>query len=575
MKKIFSLVMTLVFMICMIPVAACAYEFNNPFTNCTGVCWQKTKDTTGISLPMNWGNGADWYGNAANAGYQTIGPDEIPPANSIACWNGGLNGWGHVGYVVSADANGATIYEGGTGSTPTNTWMSYNTLKNQRYGGTPGVAPRLYLQGYIVLKNGGSSPSLTFTNVEAKNETQNSAEVACYIRNPNGAVVTEVGCYFRTGGVQVKKHSEKINDSYTQTHPIITLSIKTKEEAGMTLKSGTAYQFQFYAVVGGKEYLSENFYVSTLPDDSDDNSTSETDDPPYVPTYASITMAKESFAAGEPISFVVHFGECCGWSTNPYTISIDGKAYIAENGQTIFLENEQSLSLSLEPGVHTLMVIPEKDPHPADCLEYLCASATFTVEEEADQPSVADFTDIKPGQYFYNAVQWAVENSITSGINKTHFGPDQPCTRAQAVTFLWRAAGSPTVSGESSFSDVPSSAYYYDAVSWAVKKGITSGTGGGKFSPDARCTRGQIVTFLYRFAGKPGFENDTHNAVDCKTGDYYYEAVHWAMLNGITSGTKTVSVTQAPVGTIYQVQFSPNAACTRAQIVTFLYRYMG
>lgn len=137
---------------------------------------------------------------------------------------------------------------------------------------------------------------------------------------------------------------------------------------------------------------------------------------------------------------------------------------------------------------------------------------------------------------------------------------DGICTRAQAVTFLWRAAGSPAPKSMNSFADVPADAYYAKAVAWAVENGITSGTGGGKFSPDATCTRAQIVTFLYRAAGSPAVSGGSVFS-DVKAGAYYADAVTWAANKGITGG-------------IGNGLFGSDNNCTRAQIVTFLYRYM-
>ena len=169
------------------------------------------------------------------------------------------------------------------------------------------------------------------------------------------------------------------------------------------------------------------------------------------------------------------------------------------------------------------------------------------------------FRDISSSAYYFDAVKWAVSAGITSGTTATTFSPDAACTRAQMVTFLWRAAGSPAPkSGANPFRDVSSAAYYYNAVLWAVEQGITSGTSATTFSPDAIVTRGQTVMFLYRNAGSPA--SGTGSAfTDVKIGDYYSPAVRWAVANGITSGTSATT-------------FSPSAPCTRAQIVTFLYR---
>jgi len=169
------------------------------------------------------------------------------------------------------------------------------------------------------------------------------------------------------------------------------------------------------------------------------------------------------------------------------------------------------------------------------------------------------FTDVKENMYYYDAVLWAVGEGITNGISDTKFGPDNACTRGQVVTFLWRAAGEPEPeSSYCKFTDVKRGSYYYDAVLWAVEEGITDGMTATTFAPDAACTRAQVVTFLYRFFDEPsatsvnGFKDVPNNA-------YYYKPVVWAVKNGITNGqTKDT--------------FAPNTTCTRGQIVTFLYR---
>ena len=169
------------------------------------------------------------------------------------------------------------------------------------------------------------------------------------------------------------------------------------------------------------------------------------------------------------------------------------------------------------------------------------------------------FVDVKEGAYYYDAVLWAVEQKITSGTSATTFSPDASCTRAQMVTFLWRAAGSPKVeNGKNPFTDVKADAYYYDAVLWAVEKGVTSGTSATTFSPDATVTRGQTVTFLYRNAGSPEVSG-TMPFADVEADAYYDKAVQWAVQQKITTGTS-------------ETTFSPMSDCTRGQIVTFLYR---
>ena len=169
------------------------------------------------------------------------------------------------------------------------------------------------------------------------------------------------------------------------------------------------------------------------------------------------------------------------------------------------------------------------------------------------------FVDVFPGDYYYDAVLWAAKNGITGGVDDTHFAPNATCTRAQAVTFLWRAAGSPAPkSSEMPFEDVVKGSYYYDAVLWAVENGITDGTSATTFSPDAVCSRGQIVTFLWRSQKSPASDS-VNPFTDVAADAYYNSAVLWAVKEDITNGTSSTT-------------FSPDADCTRAQIVTFLWR---
>lgn len=171
------------------------------------------------------------------------------------------------------------------------------------------------------------------------------------------------------------------------------------------------------------------------------------------------------------------------------------------------------------------------------------------------------FYDVPNDAFFYEAVKWAVKSGVTNGLSDTMFGPYEFCTRAQIVTFLWRAAGSPEPKTASSFADVPASAYYAKAVAWAVENGITNGMTETTFAPDATCTRGQSVTFLYR--ALKGTASGSTNFTDVASDAFYADAINWAVANNVTNGTSATT-------------FSPNADCTRAEIVTFLYRaYQG
>ena len=177
-------------------------------------------------------------------------------------------------------------------------------------------------------------------------------------------------------------------------------------------------------------------------------------------------------------------------------------------------------------------------------------------------PQTGVFVDVPEGSYYEEAVNWAVEKGITTGTDATHFSPDGICTRAQAVTFLWRAAGSPAAkSAVMPFTDVKAGSYYYDAVLWAVENGITKGTSDTMFSPDATCSRAQIVTFLWRSQKSPA-AGTANPFTDVKASAYYADAVLWAVKEDVTKGTTNTT-------------FSPDANCTRAQIVTFIWRALA
>ena len=189
-------------------------------------------------------------------------------------------------------------------------------------------------------------------------------------------------------------------------------------------------------------------------------------------------------------------------------------------------------------------------------------SVSATFKQTTVTPPSTGFVDVPASAYYADAVKWAVEKGITTGTSATTFSPEASCTRAQMVTFLWRAAGSPAPKATTTaFTDLDKSAYYYDAVLWAVEQGITTGTSATTFSPNATVTRGQTVTFLYRFAGQPAVSGSS-SFTDVNSSDYYAAAVQWAKEQGITSGTSATT-------------FSPTNDCTRGQIVTFLYRQLA
>lgn len=250
-----------------------------------------------------------------------------------------------------------------------------------------------------------------------------------------------------------------------------------------------------------------------------------------------------------------------------YTFTVSG-ADAGKLAMTVYAYDGETLdpartmdwdSLPAKDGTTCTVYVPEE---PYDDF-YVKDAGGKDYYPDSDSEHSLPFTDVPADAYFRDAVEWAVGEGITGGTSATTFSPNNVCTRAQAVTFLWRADGSPKPeSSRNPFTDVKAGSYYYDAVLWAVEQGITSGTTPTTFSPDATCTRGQIVTFLYHSWGDPEVETRA-SFRDVPAGAYYADPVNWAADWGVTGGTSATT-------------FSPNAFCTRAQIVTFLYRsYFG
>ncbi len=249
-----------------------------------------------------------------------------------------------------------------------------------------------------------------------------------------------------------------------------------------------------------------------------------------------------------------------------YTVTVSGADadllsatfYSYEAGELEPARNETLEQLPVTDDSSCTIFVPEDDYD-----DFYVEDADGIVYYPGDDITpLVNFTDVPAGAYYADAVKWAVAEGITSGTSPTTFSPNNGCTRAQMVTFLWRAAGCPEPESDyEPFRDVPKDAYYRKAVLWAAGEGITSGTSAATFSPNATVTRAQTVTFLWRWEGEP--EADQRSGFrDVPSGQYYSEAVAWAVEAGITNGTGTTT-------------FSPGQTCTRAQIVTFLWRDMA
>ena len=288
----------------------------------------------------------------------------------------------------------------------------------------------------------------------------------------------------------------------------------------------------------------------------------------YGWTYTPADTANYKALTGSLTPYAVSSGGGGGSYTPRYTVSVDktvnGTITVspksASKGDTVTITVKPDKGYELD----TLKVLDRN----GDKVKLTKKNGKYTFTMPAGKVTVKGsfveeapeqiFTDVPVDAYCYEAVKWAAEKGITGGVGNGLFAPNQPCTRAQIVTFLWRAAGSPGPKTMSGFSDVPADSYYAKAVAWAVENGIAGGTGDGKFSPNAICTRAQAVTFLYRASGAPAVSGNAAFS-DVATNAYYAAAVKWAEKNGITGG-------------IGGGLFGSDNNCTRAQIVTFLYR---
>ena len=258
-----------------------------------------------------------------------------------------------------------------------------------------------------------------------------------------------------------------------------------------------------------------------------------------------------------------------GWYYTYYTIKATAgtNGSISPSGWTSVRDGrDQTFTITPDKGYAVAKVLVDgKSVGAVKSYTFKNVTKDHTIEaifmKSNGNPQTGVFVDVAEGSYYEEAIDWAVEKGITNGVSSNMFAPNDPCTRAQIVTFLWRAAGSPAPNSMSSFTDVPADAFYAKAVAWAVENGITSGTGEGKFSPNSTCTRAQAVTFLYRASGSPAVSGSAEFS-DVATNAYYADAVAWAAKKGITTG-------------IGGGLFGSDNDCTRGQIVTFLWRAMA
>ena len=333
----------------------------------------------------------------------------------------------------------------------------------------------------------------------------------------------------------------------------ITTSGKTLKDAALTTKGSTLNPSD-----GKLEWVDDK--GEPLPDDTTvkANTTYKwrftPDDDNYTTLTGEVELYHKSSSGG-------------GWYDSYYTIKATAGAggSISPSGNVSVREGrDQTFTITPDKGYAVSNVkIDGKSIGAVKSYTFENVRRTHTIEvifmKANGNPQAGVFVDVATGSYYEDAVDWAVENGITQGTDDTHFAPDGICTRAQAVAFLWRAAGSPKPETRTMpFADVPAGSYYYDAVLWAVENGITEGTSDTTFSPNMTCTRAQIVAFLWRSEKSPA-AGTANPFADVKSTAYYADAVLWAVKEDITKGTTSTA-------------FSPNTDCTRAQIVTFLWR---
>ena len=333
----------------------------------------------------------------------------------------------------------------------------------------------------------------------------------------------------------------------------ITTSGKTLKDAALTTKGSTLNPSD-----GKLEWVDDK--GEPLPDDTTvkANTTYKwrftPDDGNYTTLTGEVELYHKSSSGG-------------GWYDSYYTIKATAGAggSISPSGNVSVREGrDQTFTITPDKGYAVSNVkIDGKSIGAVKSYTFENVRRTHTIEvifmKANGNPQTGVFVDVATGSYYEDAVDWAVGNGITQGTDATHFSPDGICTRAQAVTFLWRAAGSPKPETRTMpFTDIPVGSYYYDAVLWAVENGIAKGTSDTTFSPNMTCTRAQIVAFLWRSEKSPA-AGTANLFADVKSTAYYADAVLWAVKEDITKGTTSTA-------------FSPNTDCTRAQIVTFLWR---
>lgn len=466
---------------------------------------------------------------------------------------------------VSGDAKAKAVYytlekltEGGQSATLTATITTENytditvTINIKVLNGAPVLSPSTITYGEklstITLSGSMMDGTLNIPGTfvwDAPDTIPNAGDyLAAWTFTPNDYPSHQIV----KGAASIKVN--KATPTGVPKYTAISSSGKTLADAGLTTEGGT------FSVPGTVTWnLADTTAVEA--NTSYEWVFTPTDSNNYNTLTGSIELWHQSSGGGSSASYTITVNEAAGGTVkvsptraskgNTVTITVTPNSGYELDELTVTDKNGDTVKLTDKgDGKYTFKMPASK----------VTVEATFV--EIGTEPETLPFTDVSTSAYYYDAVAWAVENGITEGTSATTFSPDMVCTRAQMVTFLWRAAGSPKpTTTNNPFTDVQSSAYYYEAVLWAVEQGITNGTSATTFSPDATCTRAQTVTFLWRSNSAPVVSGSSF--ADVPADAYYANAVAWAVSEGVTNGTSATT-------------FSPDATCTRAQIVTFLWR---
>ena len=498
-------------------------------------------------LNFNGGNGGT-IRNCYNAGSVSASSSSRSNAGGIAGRNDGtISNCYNIGSVSpssysSSYAGGIAGYNDGTGTisncyntgSVSSSYSCAGGIAGQNYNGT--ISNCYYLNIIAKGVGGGTDDPVSCT---LKQMTQQGT----FVGFDFDTVWTMAGNedYLYPELQNVPMQFEKELASISVTPPTKTEYLEGKEQLDVT---------------GGKLTLTYN------------NGTTE-----EIDLAADMVSGFDNAKVGKQTLTVTYQGKTTTLEVEIIAKSLDGIAVTAPPTKTTYLEGKDKLDvtggkLTLTYNNGTTEVIDlaadmvsgfdnTKVGKQTLTVTYQGKTTTFEVEIIA---VTVPFRDVDKDAYYAAAVDWAVSNEITNGTSASTFSPEEGCTRAQVVTFLWRAAGKPDpASSESPFSDVKEGAYYYNAVLWAVEKGITNGTSDKTFSPDETCTRAQIVTFLWRYEEQPAPAGTSNPFADVKPSAYFGSAVLWAVETGITNGTSATT-------------FDPEDTCTRAQVVTFLYR---